>query len=119
MLDRKEILKKYIKSKELDDWLDKKELPSPTKILSIFEESAYDYIHETISYEEFSLICINLYFEAITFFSFEKIKPISKEVKNAIEAFADPNTSLKDSQGNVIVKDQNEILESALESLEN
>jgi|SRR3989344_1178049 len=111
---RDELLSKYISEQEITDWFSYKKKPTVKLINSIFTSSAHDYKSGKISHGDFSLICVNLYFEAIVFLSMVEEKSIHKNGVAAIEAFADPHGHLLNPQGDVLVDKQNELLDKAL-----
>lgn len=83
----------------------------PGVLNATFQAAAADFKAGRITYTEFSLIYINLFFEAYLRYSGDESRSVDRKVVEALEAFADPSGDSVDGKGELREDVQRQLLD--------
>lgn len=114
MIDRTTLFKKYLPSADVDKWFIDRVLPTPALVNSVARASASDLVSGVITYDEFSLVCMNLHFQAILRFGHVERASVEAAVSRLARFFADPGKDDVDQQGHLREELQQNLLQPLL-----
>lgn len=111
MINRTTLFKKYLTSTDVDKWFIDHVLPTPAMVNSVARASASDFASGVITYDEFSLVCVNLHFQAILRFGHVERAAVEAVVSRLARLFADPGKDDVDQERHLREELQQKLLQ--------